>query len=326
MDLIPFATRVLTRQPLIIITSYGTSNIETMNILIASLIRANITFPIYTDSQYKLDNNIPIYETGPGIIFITTVRDDFPTNTDITPIYIVSWGVRRNNIEHYYRWLSPREPYIIRMPIIINKIPPVITISHVETQSVNLQQGRSNVDYPDFSLTLPDKNIKEGGWITQDIMENLYEYSPKFKSVIDNIQSPCVIYCPYIEKHGLHFIYEILRGSSIAIYSYVDDNKAIIRFLRNKYSVLLINEIEPLIQIPPSIPIHIVNLSSDNGMRLFMYPHNHDSLHIYVANQTDMAQYNLLLIGINDSNTVFDSLLNNSHELITDNYNNLYVR
>ena len=56
MDGRPFINQVITGQPLIIITPYGTSKIEIMNILIQSLRRANYPNLIETDITYHLDD------------------------------------------------------------------------------------------------------------------------------------------------------------------------------------------------------------------------------------------------------------------------------
>lgn len=367
MDLITFSTQVLTGQPLIIITPFGGSNIETMNTLISSLLRANINLSIYTDIKYPLDDiTIPIYEKGPGIVFMTTVRDDFPNVKEIIPIYVISWSIRTNNINHYRNWVYPKAPVIIRMPLINRKNPPNIITYEIPIQLPNnYNREFLNIKYPEYALNLPDKDVVDGGWIDKDVINNLNEYSPKIQTLIDNISPPCVIYSPYVEKYGLNFIHEILKGLGIPIYLHIkdkenketlvnlathteqppvwnagfqtnlDERRSLIRFIRSKYGILafiLINaDIESLVEVPSSIPIHIVSLDSDSGMALFIAPQNHDTIHIYISKSdkittSDVAQCNLLIIGINDSNRVFDLLLRASRELILDTYNNLYVR
>ena len=331
MDAIPFVTQVLKGQPLIIITPYRDSVIEIMNILIESIRRSQILYTVYTDIQYPLEQEIDIYDKGPGIILMTTVRDDISYN-NIIPIYIVSWGVRDNDLKRYRQWINPDEPMIIRMPTRIEVNPSNIIVHQVIVKAKSHQQETLNITYSDYTLQLPDTTVENGGWITEDVLDNIFEYSPKFTSLIENIKTPCVIYCPYIEKYGLDFINEMVKTFNVPIYSYYKDNNAVARFILAHYGILLIHEIEPLVKLPSEIPIHIVSMTSDIGMTLFMPPHKHDELHIYISMNvdntitSDTAQYNLLSFGISDSNRTFQTLLESSTELITDPYNNLYVQ
>jgi hypothetical protein len=353
METKSFIVQVLTRQPLIIITPYGTSIIELINILIESLLRTNIKIPIYTDIKYPLDvNDIPIYNIehkednicenliNSKILIMTNINDnieyDFANN--IIPIYIIEWGIRDHNLIRFNTWIHNNKPLILN-PLFVtpNPIPNIISYE-IPTNIIDNEQKSLNIHYLKFAENLPDLNINNDGWIQDDILDYLDKFSPKFATLMDNINPPCVIYCPYVEKYGLYFLHEIIKHLGFPNYLHISDgisenspNSPIIKFFtNNKYGILLTNDLKSLIGIRSEIPIHIISFDSDNGMQLLMNPHYHNTLHIYTAidinNITiDLSQYQLLSIGINDANRVFNSLINNSMKLMTDKYNNLYI-
>lgn len=328
----PFSTQVLTGRPLLVIAQYGNSIVEVMNLLIASLVRAQIRIPIYTDNIYPIENTtISVYETGLGIILMTTVRDNIPYSPNIIPIYVVCWGIRTHDITRYHEWIKS-DPIILSLPADMAKNPPHLMVESIPVPITGITQESLNMKYSKFSVSKPDTTVAEGGWISPDVLYNLHEYSPKFAMLQRNVTPPCVIFCPYVQKYGLRFIEVMLRQLGVSIYSYPQNPRALTLFEHNRFSILLTNTMDPLRNIMSAIPIHIVSLDSDSGMSLFMEPHYHETIYVYMGTSKDniitpdTAQYTLLSSGIQDSNQAFTALLQESQTLHTDQYNNLYVR
>ena len=330
MDDTPFVTQVLQRIPLIIIAPYGSSISEVANSLIESMHRSHDHRlpPIYNDTEYTLMGDLSYYITGPGIVFMTSVRDDILYTPDIIPIYIVSWGVREHNINRYRKWTLPLVPLMIRFPILIPKPFPQIIIYPVDppAKSELTEQKFLNISYPKWAQDLADTDI----WINDQVLTHLSLYSPKFDALWDNITVPCVIICPYIEKYGLCFIREIIRRLNIPIYFTEDNPYAVQSFIRNRNGILLTPNSQHLADISSSVPIHLLTLNSANGMELFLPPHHHTSIHIYLATSEtitgDLVEYRLLSLGIQDASDTFTAISINSREIVIDTYNNLYVR
>ena len=64
----------------------------------------------------------------------------------------------------------------------------------------------------------PDKLVRNGGWITPEIIQNLQEYAPKFWFVIENIkniQCKHVIYSEFKTRYGVFFISAVLDALGI---------------------------------------------------------------------------------------------------------------
>lgn len=371
MDSISFSTQVITGIPILIITPYGIPILEMMNIIIESLRRANIP-NIYIDREYVIDDNkISIYENGPGIILMTDIADNITYNTYITPIYFVEWGIRNNNIKQYHDWIYPGQqinlfPTFLPAKQSPNIIPHIATLTsenyiaaleHHEllnmTYIENIESPRQfnlqlhpveatvlrGLNTPDLEelrsswFTLPDTSIHNGGWITDDVLNYLYKYSPKISALAENIISPCAIYCPYVERYGLNFIHEKIKRFGYPIYTVytINDYQNLTRFNNSRIGFLLTNNINNLIGISQDVPIHIINLDSSQGIDLMIEPHHHNVIHIYIAtgpnneSTADISQYTLLISGINDANQVFERLIGTSRHLTIDKYNNLYI-
>lgn len=289
MDAVPFNIQVLRGDPLLVMTPYGVSIVEMMNIIIESLRRSqnfNIgnqnnvkpgLYSIYTDRKYPIDEtNIPIYQGGRGVILITAVLDEYKYSSEIIPIYIAEWGIRRNILDNYYDWIKPNTLVIL---------------------------------YPQF---LPSKQP------SRIIPHFIQVGSNSIKELTTAIVPPCVVIS---DTEEIPLIQSTLRDITLPVY----DKNRIGMFLQTRYGVLVTNDIDSIQEIPAEIPLHIIHLDSDNGLQLFI-DHFHDILHIYIQpNTSDMDQYNLLIKAVNDCNQVFFSLINNSRSLTIDAYNNLYV-
>jgi len=339
MDATSFIVEVLSGTPLIIITPYGTSPIEIINIISEAFRRAQI-INVYIDREYNLGNiRFPIYERGSGIIIMTEAIDFIPYNTNITPIYIVEWGIRTINFNRFRDWIAPRDPTILYPTFIpsgmIPTIAPIlVTLTDEQYEKAREGSEKLNIQYPKYVSSFPDTHVVHGGWITDDIIHNLPIYSPKIASLLQHLNKfPCVIICPYIHRYGLDFIHEIVKSLNIPIYKvYGPNDTPVIRFFnRSQTGILLTDDIKHIATLTSNIPIHIINLDSSQGMELMTYPHHHETINIYIAvgphNDTtvDSAQYNLLISGINDSNIVFERLNTTARNLISDKYNNLYL-
>jgi hypothetical protein len=266
-------TEVSKGTPLLVITPYGTSPTEIMEILIESLQRAQIQSMIYTDKKYDID--VPVYNNNNGgIIFMTDVMDYMKYSPNIIPIYIVEWGIREHNINRYSGWIG----------------------------------GIFESIYPEFIQENIPPNIISNVIRDHDITE-----------IFRDIKYPAVIYGHY---HTLNNISKLIRSMCVNVYWSENPRDKII-FNKMKNGILMAENSESIVDVPTNIPVYIFNLDSDNGMGLFMYPHCHGTLYIYIENIT---QYILLSQGISDANLVYKSLINNSRRIYTDKYNNLYVR
>lgn len=290
MDPIPFSEQVLSGQPLLIITPYGISITEMINIIIESLRRSrnfNINlndylmkgFPqVYIDREYSIDEiRIPIYRGGSGIVITTTVLDEYTYNPGIIPIYIIEWGIREHTLNSYWAWLNPINP-IILTPVFLptQKFPVMI---------------------PHF-VGVNDNKINE---------------------MVEIISSPSIV---IVTPDNIPIMNQLLRRKGIPVYNKIQNKM----FLQTRYGVLLTSDLNDLKDNPSEISVHIQSLDSDNGMQL-LSAHNHDVLHIYIKLETsDMNQYNLLTTGIDNSNRVYNSLIEQARILNIDTYNNLYVQ
>jgi len=269
---------------------------------------------------------------------MTNIFDNIKYNQDLIPIYIVEWSVRDHNLERFEKWINSIPSLVLYASFMTKRNSPNIIL--YKSSSPIIRDKKTiigpeilNINYPEFAENLPDVNIHEGGWIPDNILNNLTIYSPKFNLLFNNVSPPCVIYCPYVEKYGLYFIHEIMKYKGVPILRYLKHehtDRDVTMFLRqNKYGIILTNDLISFIGIDPKISIYIVNLDSDNGMQLLISPHYHENIYIYInidTNMTtDMIQYRLLSMGINDCNRVFQNLINNSKKITIDHYNILYI-
>lgn len=340
MDLTPFSSQVEERTPLLIITPYGTSVLEMMNIIIESLRRSQ-THDVYIDKEYTLENqDTPIYQEGPGIIVMIDVADHIQYTQEIIPIYIVEWGIRRTSIQQYLKWITYNgvaQTHTSLVPTFIegkeapNIIPHMSVISEKQYIMAIDNPEVLNVLYPDPVLNLPDTHLLLGGWITDDTLLHINEYSPKFALLYGEIRVPCVVYCPYVEKYGLFLIHEMLKELKFPIFTiYGNDIPRNFNFL-TRTSILLTDNINAISGISADIPIYIMNLDSAPTMNLIMGSSHHNNIHIYIAIgpndqlTRDSAQYMAFAAGVRDANMVFHELIQNSRHLVTDAYNNLYI-
>lgn len=327
--IIPFNVEVLNGLPILIITPYGFSAIEIMNIIIESLKRSNID-DLYIDRDYMIDDSeIPIYKNGAGIILMTNIADNILYNKSIVPIFIAQWNIRKNDIKRYSEWIYPNN-YISLFPTFISPKKNPNIYAHVTNISLeqyiiaNENHKLLNITYDNKTLSLSDTNINDSGWISIKSLNNLKDYSPKISLLINYIKSPCVIYCPYKEKYGLDFIDNIIK--LFEIHTYRSNKKNL--FTTTRFGILLIDNINDLNDIPSNIPIHIINFDSSHGMDLII---NHEIIHIYLCvgpnneSTSELIQYNLFEQGINDANNVYKELISFSKLLTIDKYNNLYI-
>lgn len=348
MDKRSFSMQVETGAPIVIATPYGTPLQQIINIILASLQRSQIR-NIYVDRQYDIEDiPVPIYEHGPGVIIMSVTPDNIPYNRYITPIYIVEWGIRNSTLQNFIQWINPIE-HITLMPSFLpeRQSPSIIphysllTPNHYEV-GVN-DQMRLNMTYPGYVGARPDTTVASGGWITDDIINHLIDYSPKIASLIEHITIPnrhewtlltrCIIYSRYIDRYGLTFIREILKRLGVPIYSVYSetDIRNLQLFLAHRTGILLTNNCNIFNSIPPEVPVHILNLDSTQGLDLVIDSHYHYDIHIYIAlgpnNEAtaDSDQYRLLVEAINDCNIVYQRLLSTSVPITIDRYNNLYV-
>ena len=160
-------------------------------------------------------------------------------------------------------------------------------------------------------------------FIDEELPPKIITHSTEFKMAVmlENIRltinSACVIYA---RSNMIYDIYEAVKVFCVP--RYLSDDHT--RFKRLQMGIYIIDDINLASDISPDIPIHIMNLNSDNGMSMMKYPH-HKLLHIYV-DVSDITQYKLLSSGIIDANRVYESLVRRSRLLYTDMYSNLYIR
>lgn len=114
-----FTAQISTRRPLLVITPYGTSLSDIMNVLTESLRRVGTSFEIYTNDTEKIYNY--------GVVFMTDIMDNIIYTPNIIPIYIIEWGVRQHKIDRYTQLLGI-EPDILYPTFIVERLPPNINI------------------------------------------------------------------------------------------------------------------------------------------------------------------------------------------------------
>lgn len=136
---------------------------------------------------------------------------------------IVMSGQMSSNVYEYFR----QETILISK--IKSKIDRGITLTQKESKdffiSVTRLRSLENtvISYPQEVLDnkIPDEpskdfnneNIKFNGWISEEVVENLYMYSPKinyFINYVMNNEGKHAIYIPYIERYGVEFISSVL--------------------------------------------------------------------------------------------------------------------
>lgn len=341
MDKRTFSMQVEIGLPLIIITPYGTSIHEMINIILISLVRSGLR-NIYTERQYETDDDldIPIYQNGPGIIVMTSVLDNIPYNNMITPIYIVEWGIRSHNINSYLQWIAPIQPLILFPSFLPNHQSPTIKLhscplTHRHYQISLIDPIALNLLYPDHVQNLQDKNVTYGGWIDDNVITNIIIYSPKIASLITEIDPliQSVIYSSYVHQYGLNFIHEMVKNLGVPIYMYYsdDDTRNLQIFLNQRTGILLTNDSSILNSMAPHVSIHIINLDSSQCLNLIASHHHHNIIHFYIAtgphNEStyDTDQYRLFVLAVHDCNKNYQTLVANSIPITIDNYNNLYI-
>jgi hypothetical protein len=157
-------------------------------------------------------------------------------------------------------------------------------------------------------------------------------FDQKLEELVQNINTiPCAIYC---DVSQLHRCYSKLKQLGININLVEGQNqRAIDIFKRMRIGILLTDDISNLQSLNSNIPIHLLTFESTNGMILVSYPHHHDHIYIYLAEQSpegeefsDRNQYDLLIQGIKDSNFIYDLLISISYTLIRDHHNNLIIQ
>lgn len=196
-----FVMTVLEAQPIVVITPYGVSAFEVMNIIIESLHRGEIP-NIYVNYRYPLDDlRIPIYQEGPGVLLTMHVPTHLEYIPGLIPIYIVEWGVRLHHLQSYYEWIGETTPIIhiypqflpatdapkfhsIQVPTPEDKIEsPRVTIpSAIYCHPSQVNQLRSTLRPLGVPIYIGDSQtprIIRGGILITTEMSNLTPLSPE---------------------------------------------------------------------------------------------------------------------------------------------------
>lgn len=125
-------------------------------------------------------------------------------------------------------------------------------------QAGNMIYPRTIIDEKDLDYNpKEDKLIEDGGWITDDVIKHLENYSPKFKVIINLIfliKGKHVIYSQFKTRYGVYFLEAVLKYYNVPTLLFTGDlndekrNDVTRKFndpenaLGKNYKVLLITE------------------------------------------------------------------------------------
>jgi len=268
-----------------------------------ALRRASIT-EIYADRQYDDQHPIPRYSGSDGVVIMTEIYDIVDYTPSITPILFVEWGVRDQTIMHFKQWIHPTEPQILYPNFISSRQPPIMEI---HPYKISLDDYFESLDNPNISSII----------------------NTKLTLLSETISIPSVIYSPYVDMRVVNTFLKSM-GVSIHIDEIETGARSYQLFRKNKMGILITNNLDHISHIDESVPIHLVNLDSTLGITFMQFPHNHQHIHMYMAEidghiSSEQNEFNLMTYGINDSNRVYTQLINESTPLQQDRYMNLII-
>lgn len=211
---------------------------ETLDIFLQNFEKKNDEGEIVPDNQegYFIPNEdvVEVISNVVSRVAVATSLAYYPlTNTQFITVPMTEEQSRREEnmeAEEDEHMHPPDEALRQRDPVKYNieKRMYILAVQRLKSRQAGNMIYPSYIlkeDDPDYSKK-EDKLVEDGGWINDQIIEHLEDYSPKFKVILNLvffIKGKHVIYSEFKTRYGVHFLAAVLKYYNVPTLLYTGD-------------------------------------------------------------------------------------------------------